>query len=108
MKNKTILTSVLLASLFSTHTFALCSHSPLEGSWSSADEKRFVNISARCVTNEYGMDRVVYDIESDLGEASSYNVYNGEMTVYFPGGVQSIRVTSDSSVEIQTREIFTK
>ena len=51
---------------------------------------------------------MVYDIESDLGEASSYNVYNGEMTVYYPGGVQSIRVTSDSSVEIQTREIFTK
>ncbi len=51
---------------------------------------------------------MVYDIESDLGEASSYSVYNGEMTVYYPGGVQSIRVTSDSSVEIQTREIFTK
>ena len=98
MKNKTILTSVLITSLFSTHTFALCSHSPLEGSWSSLSDG-FVNISARCETNE---------VESHLGEALSYSVYNGELTVYYPRGVQFIRLTSDSSVEIHTRETFTK
>lgn len=107
MKNKTILTSVLITSLFSTHTFALCSHSPLEGSWSSLSDG-FVNISARCETNEYGLDSMVYDVESHLGEALSYSVYNGELTVYYPRGVQFIRLTSDSSVEIHTRETFTK
>ncbi|GEM77109.1 hypothetical protein VSA01S_32210 [Vibrio sagamiensis NBRC 104589] len=51
---------------------------------------------------------MVYDIESHLGQASSYNVYGNEMTVVYPEETQIIKLTSDSTVEIQTREIFRK
>ena len=108
MINKLILTASMFAAFTSTSALALCSISPFEGEWYSSNGGRFLMVSARCETKPWGADVMVYDIESHLGKASSYNVYGGEMTVVYPEGTQTIKLTSDSSVEIQTREIFRK
>ncbi len=108
MINKLILTASMFAALTSTSAFALCSISPFEGEWYSSDGSRFLTVAARCETKPSGVDVMVYDIESHLGKAASYNVYGGEMTVVYPEGTQIIKLTSDSSVEIHTRETFSK